>query len=89
MDAMKIVKRNFHVDDSQTNHRYNMILDCDILYELKTDLFISYYTIRRNEGASKGFVNPMKDAEHLTLENSLIVLMTKSFGVKNHGKVKM
>ena len=35
LDAKKSVTRDFHVDECKINHRYNMILGCDLLYVLK------------------------------------------------------
>ena len=45
-DAAKSMKWEFHVDDSQGDHNYNMILVRDILSELKIDLFLSDDIIR-------------------------------------------
>ena len=42
----KIVTWNFHVDDSQGYHRYNMILVCEIFSELNIDLCFYNNTIR-------------------------------------------
>ena len=46
---MKIVKWDFHLDDSQSKHRYDMILGCDILSELKIDFFFLPVILRKPE----------------------------------------
>ena len=38
MDMIKILKWNFHVDELQRKHRYDMVLCHGISSELKTDL---------------------------------------------------
>ena len=39
---------SFHVDDSQGNHRYYVILVIDVLSGLKVELFLYNYNIRVN-----------------------------------------
>ena len=46
LDATKIVKWNFHVDDSQKTSRYDMITGQDLLLELKLNLCFSSCTIK-------------------------------------------
>ena len=40
-DATKIITWEFHVDNSQRNHKYDMILGRDIFSELRIGLFFS------------------------------------------------
>ena len=60
LDAKKGIALNFHMDDSWGNHRYNMILGCDILSELKEYLRFSIITIRVNGGAYEVCTDPTK-----------------------------
>ena len=53
LDMMKIMKWDFHVDDSQSNHMYNMILGRDILSKIKVDWIFYKYTVRENIGMQK------------------------------------
>ena len=53
---------NFHVDDLQGNCRYDMILGCNIFYELKIDLCLSNNNVKGNGFAYEGYNAPMKDA---------------------------
>ena len=63
---MKIVGWNFHVEESQNNHKYDVTLCHDIIPELKIDLCLCYYTIRLNGGAYKGYKIPMKNVSNST-----------------------
>ena len=66
LDAMKSITWNFHVDDSQGNYKYNMILGSDILSKLQIYLFLFNSKIGVNEGTYKAFSNPMKDVMNIT-----------------------
>ena len=70
MDSMKRVKCNFHVDNLQSNHRYDIILGLDILSKLKIDLCLSNYTIKVNWGAYECCMTPMKDVKKLNRKTS-------------------
>ena len=50
LDVTKSVTWNFHVDDSQKNSRYDMIIGQELLSYLKLDLCFSDHTIRVNGG---------------------------------------
>ena len=52
---------NFHIDDYQGKHRYNMILGCNTFLKINIDLCLSYNTIRDNGGAYKVYTAPTKD----------------------------
>ena len=54
---------NFHVDDSQENARYDIILGRDVVPEIWIYLYISNYTIRGNGCEYKGCATPMKDIQ--------------------------
>ena len=58
--ATKRLMRNFHLNDSQENARYDMTLGWDMLSELKKDLRSSNYTNKGNVGAYEGCTTPMK-----------------------------
>ena len=58
LDATKSVMWSFHVDDSQKNSRYGMIIGKYLLLELKLDLCFSNYTIKGNVCAYEGFTTP-------------------------------
>ena len=53
LDATKSMTWKFHVDDSQGNNRYDMMLGCDIMPKLKIYLFLSNNKSRVNRGAYK------------------------------------
>ena len=63
--ATKSVTWNFHVDDSQKNSRYDMIIGWDLLVELKLYLLLSNHTIIGNGGAYKGCTVSMKYSSDL------------------------
>ena len=65
LDATKSVTWSFHVDDSQKNSRYDMIIGRYLLLEPKVDLCFSNYTIRGNGGVYEGFTVSMKDPSNL------------------------
>ena len=51
LDTTKIISRNFHLNDSHGNHKYDVILGRDILSELQVCLCFSDKKIRVNGGA--------------------------------------
>ena len=65
LDATKSMTWNFHMDDSQKNSRYDMIMGRDLLLELKLDLCFSYCTIKGNVGAYKACTVYMKHPSYL------------------------
>ena len=65
LDATKSVTWSFHVDDSQKNSRYDMIIGRYLLLELKLDLCFSDYMIKGNGVAYKGCTTPMRDPYNL------------------------
>ena len=58
---MKIVTWNFHIDDSQENARYGIIIGWGLLSEIQIYLCISYFTIIGNEGAYEGCIASVRD----------------------------
>ena len=52
---------NFHIDDSQGCHRYDMILRCDIFSELNIDLCLSNNTGKVNVGVFEEGTSLMKE----------------------------
>ena len=72
LDMMKSVTWSFHVDDSQKNSRYDMIIGQDLLLELKLDLCLSDYTIKGNGGVYEVFKAPMKYPSNLCDDSSFI-----------------
>ena len=57
--ATETMMQNFHVYDNQGNHRYDMILVHNILYELRIYLCLSENTIRVNVGTYEVCTDPM------------------------------
>ena len=72
LDVTKIITQIFHEDDSQGNHKYNMIIGRYIFYELKIYLCFSNNTIRENSPISTS-----------TYHTNWFV--TGAFGIKNYG----
>ena len=62
---MSSVMCNFHMDDLQGYHRYDMILGRYILYVLNIDLGLSGNTIRGDGGMNKVCTAPTKDISKL------------------------
>ena len=54
LDAIKSVTWNIHMDDSQRNARYDIIVGRDLLSGLQLDLCFYYYTIGGNGGTYEG-----------------------------------
>ena len=54
----------------QVDHKYNMILGCDILSKLNIDLCFSDNKIRGNEGSYKGCKTQMKDVSKINFNAS-------------------
>ena len=65
LDAEKRVTWSFHVDDSQKNSRYDMIIGQDLLLEFNLDLCFSDNTIKGNGGTYEVFTAHMKDTYDL------------------------
>ena len=61
---------NFHLDELQGNHRYNIILGHNILFKLKNGLRFSDNTTRLNIGAYEGCMAPMKDVLDISFNTS-------------------
>ena len=61
IDAMKIVMLNFHMDDPQCTHRYNIILGFNKLSKLNKDLCFSDNKLRGNGGTYEGYTNPTEE----------------------------
>ena len=70
LDATKSVMWNFHLDELQGNHRYNIILGHNILFKLKNGLRFSDNTTRLNIGAYEGCMAPMKDVSDISFNTS-------------------
>ena len=85
---LKILMCNFHVDDLQGRHRYDMIIGCDILSELNIDLCFSYNTIRLNGGTHKGCTAPMKDVSKINVNVSSDCIKDESFQKKELWEIK-
>ena len=77
--ATKIITWNFHVDDLQGNHKYNMMLGRDILSEPKIDLRFSNNIIRGNGGAYTGCKYSIKDVTNINFNVSPTWIHDKSF----------
>ena len=60
------------MDDLQKHSRYYMIIDQDLLLELKLDLCFSDYTIKGNGGAYEGCTTPMRDPYDLCVDKRFI-----------------
>ena len=71
---------NLHVDDSQGNNRYNMILVHDIFYKINMYLCLSNNTNRLNGGAYKGCTYQRKDVSKINYGVSSEWLNDESFG---------
>ena len=75
----KSVTYNFHVYDSQGNHKYDMILGSHILSELKIDSCLFNNTIRVNSGAYEGCTSPIKYISKINFNSSFDWLKDKNF----------
>ena len=59
--ATKTVTWNFHVNEFQGSHKYDIIPGLDILYKLNMDLCLSNNTIRVNRGTYEEYTALMND----------------------------
>ena len=60
LDVRKMITWNYHVDESQGKHKYDMILGRDIFSELKIVLYFYNNTIWVDGGAYEVFTSMMK-----------------------------
>ena len=74
-----MITLNFHVDGSQGNHNYDMILGREILSKPKIYLCFSDNIIRVNVGASAGCTDLIKDVTNINFNASSAWLCEKSF----------
>ena len=79
LDTMKIITWNFHVDYSQGNHKYNMILRYYILSELQIDICLSDNTIRGNICVYAGCTAPIKYVTNINFNASSAWTQDESF----------
>ena len=84
--SKNILAWNYHVDDWQGNHRYDIILWRDILSKINIDLYFSNNTIRGNGGAHEGCIASMKKFQNWISIRHLILLNIKYYGMKNSGR---
>ena len=70
LSVTKSVMWNFHVNNSQENHGYNMVLGRNIFSEL--NIYICFYknTIRENGGTHEECTAPMKDISKININSS-------------------
>ena len=76
---MKITTCNFHVDDSQGNHKYNIIIGREIFSKLKMYLFLTDHVIRGKGGTYEGCNTPMKYMINITVNTSSARLHEETF----------
>ena len=76
---MSSVMCNFHMDDLQGYHRYDMILGRYIFYKLNVNLCSSYNTIRWNGGTYEGCNAPMKHVSEVNFNSSPNWIIFKIF----------
>ena len=85
---MKTVTCNLHVDGSQGNHRYDMILRCDIFPKLKIYLYFSDNKIIGNGVVYEGYMSPIKYVTKIILNKSSDCRKEKIFWNKELWEIK-
>ena len=78
-----------HVDESQENSQYDMIIGRYLLSELQIYIYFSVYTIRLNVGSYLGCTDSMIDTNNSYVKIPPTSLMTQALGMKNYGKLNM
>ena len=76
---MKSITCNLHVDDSQGNHKYDMILEHNTLSKLNIYLCFSNHAVRVNGNTHKGCTATIKYMTNINANISSVRFHKKTF----------
>ena len=75
----KVIEWSFHADESQGNHKYKMMIVCEIFFKLQVDLCFYDNKIRSNGVAYTGYKTQMKDVTIINFYPSSTWLQDEAF----------